>query len=160
MTHTFSRKNCINSYTGTTKEIVIYEGAEEMKAAANRGDYDLPKPDLSSEKIIIWSLNLTFFQVLSFNYLLQKCHIYHFQPFYQEICSMFVHALHISSEALRISSENLCAHSQPDCLLFPSLLKMLFYIFLSFPLCPRCWELIACCQCQCFVEGNGSELTS
>lgn len=53
MTHTFSRKNCINSYSGTTKEIVIYEGAEEMKAAANRGDYDLPKPDLSSEKIII-----------------------------------------------------------------------------------------------------------
>lgn len=51
---------------------------------------------------------------------------------------MFVYALHISSETLRIFSENLYVHGQPDCLLSPSLLKMLFYIFLSFPLCPRC----------------------
>lgn len=157
MTHTFPRKNCKNSYTGITKETVIYEGQNRWKQLKTERTTTFQNQTFHQKNIIasIKHFSSVFFQLFS-----KKCLIYYFQPFYQEICSMFVCALHVSGETLRISSENLHVHNQPDCLLSPSLLKMLFYIFLSFPLCPRCWEVIACCQCQCFVEGNGSELIS
>lgn len=131
-------------------------GRKEENSCKPRWGWDLPKLGLPSEKSKCEASNFKCYLSITYyknvTYTILSLFI---RRFASCLCTSYTHK---SSEMPRLSRQNLYAHSRSDCLLSPGLSKMLFYIFLSFPLSPRCWEPVACCQCQCFVQGHGFEL--